>query len=231
MATPNIQESLRGKLIVSCQAPAGDPFEAPEHLCLFAQAAVRGGAGGIRADGAAAIRLMRAAVRVPIIGIKKVMMPDGRIMITPTREDAQALHEAGANIIAMDCTARGQAHGAIERLKQIRSEVRCPVWADIATTAEAIVAAQAGADAVLSTLRGYTPETAHIQSLDLSFIRELVSTVQVPVVAEGWVSTPAEAAQALSAGAFAVVVGAAITKPETITARFLQAMQSTPLTR
>ncbi|HUR59945.1 MAG TPA: putative N-acetylmannosamine-6-phosphate 2-epimerase [Opitutaceae bacterium] len=219
-----MQESLRGKLIVSCQAPDGDPFAAPAHLCLFARAAVQGGAAGIRADGAETIRLIRQAVTVPIVGIKKVRLGDGRIMITPTNEDARSLHDAGASIIALDCTARGRAHGALERLRWIRAELGCAAWADTATVEDARLAADAGADAVLSTLRGYTPETSHIQTLDLAFIEELVREVRVPVVAEGWISTPDEAGFALRAGAFAVVVGTAITRPELITARFARAV-------
>jgi N-acylglucosamine-6-phosphate 2-epimerase len=47
----------------------------------------------------------------------------------------------------------------------------------------------------------------------------------VPVVAEGRITTPGEARAALDAGAWAVVVGGAITRPQLITARFAAALR------
>jgi putative N-acetylmannosamine-6-phosphate epimerase len=215
---------LKGRLIVSCQAPAGDPFAAPELLALFAKAAVDGGAAGIRTDGPDCVRATKRVVNVPIVAIRKRMQPDGRIMITPSNEDAAELVAAGADIVAVDCTARGRERGALERVAWIQTHLGVPVWADVATVDEGVAAAGAGAAAVLSTLRGYTPDTAHVRTFDAGFIAELVRTLTVPVIAEGWVATPEEAAGALSAGAFAVVVGTAITRPQEITRRFAARM-------
>ena len=219
-------KALRGRLIVSCQAPSGDPFADPSLLALFARAAVRGGAAAIRAEGTEAVRAIKEATRVPVLGIRKVLMPDGRIMITPTNEDAKALVAAGADMIAIDCTSRGQKHGALDRLRWIRSTLGVPAWADIATIDEAIEAARAGADAVLSTLRGYTDDTADVSKFEPSFIAELVDKVKVPVIAEGRITTEEEASAALDAGAYAVVVGTAITRPEAITQRFSSTMHA-----
>jgi N-acylglucosamine-6-phosphate 2-epimerase len=47
----------------------------------------------------------------------------------------------------------------------------------------------------------------------------------IPVIAEGRITTPVQAAHALQLGAHAVVVGTAITRPQWITARFVEAVQ------
>ena len=93
--------------------------------------------------------------------------------------------EAGAELIALDCTARGQRYGALERISEIRRELAVPVLADIATAEEALAAAQAGATFVLSTMRGYTRETEDGKQFDPDFIEELVRVSPVPVIAEG----------------------------------------------
>ncbi len=221
---PAIARALRGKLIVSCQADAGDPFRDPETMSRFARAAVENGAAGIRANGAADIAAIRRVVAVPIIGIEKVAAGDGEILITPTFEAARVIVEAGATLVALDCTARGQRYGAFERLARIRRELGVPVLADIATVEEALAAAGAGADLVLSTLRGYTWETRQIIEFDAAFIRELAGRLDVPVIAEGRIDRPLQAREALAAGAFAVVVGTAITRPGVLTKRFAEAL-------
>lgn len=223
---PPVARPLAGKLIVSCQASDAEPFRDPDIMARFAIAAVEGGAAGIRANGPEDIQAIRAAVPVPIIGIQKVLHSDGRILITPTFEDARALVEAGASMIALDCTARGRKTGAIDRARRIRSELGVPVLADIATLEEAAAAAEAGVDFVLSTMRGYTPETTRVDRFEPSFIADLVRSLDVPVIAEGRILTPRDAVEALDAGAFAVVVGGAITRPVQITRQFASALET-----
>src|ERR1700722_1143685 len=126
---PEVMKPLRGRLIVSCQAPAGDPFAHPDMLSLFARAAVNGGAAAIRAEGPDAVRAIKAATGVPVIGLRKRMMQDGAIMITPSNDDARDLVAAGADIVAVDCTSRGRRHGALERIQWVRSQLHVPVWA------------------------------------------------------------------------------------------------------
>ncbi len=219
-------ENLKNRLIVSCQASEGDAFYGPEFMARFARAAVDGGAAGIRANSPEDIRAIRRVVDVPVIGIQKRWHADGRILITPEFEDARALVEAGAAAVALDCTARGQRYGALDRLRRIRSELGVPVLADIATLEEGVAAAEAGADYVLSTMRGYTAETESIRGFEPAFIAELVRRVRVPVIAEGRINAPEQAAAALRAGAFAVIVGTAITRPHEITRWFAGALVS-----
>jgi N-acetylmannosamine-6-phosphate 2-epimerase / N-acetylmannosamine kinase len=213
-------QALKGKLIVSCQADPGDAFYG--HMQLYAQAAARGGAAGIRANGPADVRAIHEAVPIPIIGIQKRVQTDGRVLITPSFEDAQALVQAGAAAVALDCTRRGQASGALDRVRRIKAELGVPVLSDIATVDEAQEAAEAGADCVLSTLRGYTDDTAQAGSFDPQFIEQLARAVHVPVIAEGRIDSPQLARRAIRAGAFAVVVGSVITRPHLVTRAFAQ---------
>lgn len=217
--------ALEGRLIVSCQAAAEDAFYGPENMARFARSAVRGGAGGIRASGAADVAAIRAAVHVPIIGIWKALWVDGQILITPEFEQARALVEAGAAVIALDCTARGRSSGALDRLRRIREELRVPVMADVATIEEAEIAVEHGASVVAPTMRGYTADTRHITRFDVGFLREMVCRMPVPVIAEGRIATPGDARAARQAGAWAVVVGTAITRPHEVTAGFAAAVR------
>lgn len=225
MSVPSPCERLAGKLIASCQAPAGDVFSHPELIARFAQAALAGGAAGIRANGPSNVSAIRQVTDAPIIGIQKVVMDDGNVLITPSLESARDLVRSGAEMIALDVTTRGQLYGALERIRQIKRALRVPVLADVSTAEEAITAAEAGADFVLSTLRGYTSETAHIGRFEPSFIEELARLCPVPVIAEGRIHTPDDARRAMAAGAFAVVVGTAITRPTEIARRFSEVIQ------
>jgi predicted NBD/HSP70 family sugar kinase/putative N-acetylmannosamine-6-phosphate epimerase len=215
--------TIQGGLIVSCQADPTDAFYGL--MDRFARAAFAGGAKGIRANGPDDIRAIRSAVELPIIGIQKSIHSDGKILITPSFESAQALALAGATAIALDCTRRGQESGAFDRLRRIKTELKLPVMADIATVEEAIAAFEAGADFVLSTMRGYTADTSHVTHFDPRFIEQLVRAVGVPVIAEGRVDTPDFARQAMEAGAFAVVVGSTITRPHLVTRLFADAVK------
>jgi N-acetylmannosamine-6-phosphate 2-epimerase/N-acetylmannosamine kinase len=231
MTANEVTEAIRGRLIVSCQAAPGEVFYDPKLMARFAAAAVVGGAAAIRANGPADIRAIRDVTRVPIIGIQKVRHHDGMVLITPSLESAKALVEAGADMVALDCAVRGQQSGALDRIREIRKSLKVPVLADIAEIAEAIAAVQAGADFVLSTLRGYTEETKYVQDFDPNFIRDLVSASSVPVIAEGRISTSEQARQAVAAGALAVVVGTAITRPTHITHNLAAAIESEYLRR
>ncbi len=225
MSMNSLSLKLKGKLLVSCQARPGDAFCDPSSMARFAQSVVAGGAAGIRANGVDNIRAIRPVVPVPIIGIDKRLQLDGQILITPSLEGARDVVAAGADFIALDCTARGRSYGALERLARIKAELHVPVMADIATIEEAVAAEAAGADFILSTMRGYTLETQNVELFELDFVTELARATRVPIIAEGKIETPEQAGEALQAGAFAVVVGKAITRPQTITERFVAVMQ------
>ena len=215
--------SLHGKLIVSCQAAPGDPLDHVETLRRLAVSVLRGGAGGLRANGVECIEAFRGETRLPIIGILK-RYANGEAAITPDFASAEAVSAAGADVIALDCTARRLTArepwpGLIGR---IHDELRKPVLADIATFEDALAAEEAGADAVATTLYGFTVETAQFRSVNWSLVERLVQKIKVPVIVEGHITQPDEVKRALDLGAYAVVVGSAITRPESITARFVK---------
>lgn len=218
-----------GGLIVSCQARPGSPLRGPDVMCAMAQAAVRGGARGIRANGADDVRAIRAVVAVPIIGINKTPNrgPD-QVFITPTVEAAAEVARAGADFIAIDGTGRPRPGGGSlgDLIRRIHEEWGLPVMADIDTARTGVQAREAGADLVATTLSGYTAETADARrdGPDVALVAELAAKLDCPVVAEGRYATPGQMKDALSAGAAAVVIGTAITNPEAITYSFARSL-------
>ncbi len=85
-------------------------------------------------------------------------------------------------------------------------------------------AQEAGVDMVSSTLSGYTEYSPHLEGPDLELVKRLSKNLTIPLVAEGRIHTPEQAAAVLRSGAFAVVVGGAITRPLEITKRFIDAI-------
>jgi N-acylglucosamine-6-phosphate 2-epimerase len=223
--TSPILTRLEGRLIVSCQAVAGSPLRDSRMIAALAQCAERGGAAGVRIDGPDDVAAVRRAVRIPIIGIYK-MRGDSPLYITPTFDAGRAVARAGADIVAVQATRERSLtpEPLAQLVARLHAECRVLVMADVSTLEEGVDAAAAGADLVATTMAGYTPQSRQIQGPDLDLVRELGGRVSIPVVAEGRIRTPAEAAQAIRAGAWAVVIGRAITMPEAITERFVKAV-------
>jgi N-acylglucosamine-6-phosphate 2-epimerase len=221
----SIFASLRGRLIVSCQAAQGDPLDHIDTLTRIAASAIRGGAGGLRAEGVERLIAFRAMTDLPIIGIIKTYDANGDVYITPDFKSAKAVSDAGASIIALDCTRRRlvEAEPWPALIERIHNELGCPVCADIATVEDAIAAESAGADAIATTLYGYTAETKGNRTVSWSLLEQLVARLKVPIILEGHVTQSDEVRRALDIGANSVVVGSAITRPETITARLVEA--------
>jgi putative N-acetylmannosamine-6-phosphate epimerase len=71
---------------------------------------------------------------------------------------------------------------------------------------------------VATTLSGYTGGDTP-DGPDLALVASLTQELDIPVLAEGRYTTQEEVWAALGAGAFAVVVGTAITDPEALTRR------------
>ncbi|MET8264802.1 N-acetylmannosamine-6-phosphate 2-epimerase [Micromonospora arida] len=217
-------EGIRHRLVVSCQAYPGEPMRSPDTMRRVALAAAQGGAAGIRAQGLADIAAIRQAVDLPLIGLWKD--GDDEVFITPTLEHALSVARAGAHVVALDGTARPRPDCRTLRdtITAVHELTGALVMADCSTLSEGIAAAAAGADLVGTTLSGYTAYTSKQPGPDLDLVARLATAVDVPVVAEGRIHTPVQAAQALRAGAWSVVVGTAITHPTTITGWFTSAM-------
>ncbi|MHC6228602.1 N-acetylmannosamine-6-phosphate 2-epimerase [Arthrobacter sp. MMS24-T111] len=223
--SPEALQSLRGRLIVSCQAYPGEPMRDPRTTAQVAASAVIGGAAAVRVQGLADIQHTRAAVEVPVIGLWK----DGHdgVFITPTLRHALAVANAGAHVVAVDGTRRNRPDGLTlaQTVAGIHQESHVLVMADCGSLQDASAAVEAGADLIGTTLAGYTGERPKTQGPDLELLADIAAAgFGVPLIAEGRVHSPAQARQALDAGAFAVVVGTAITHPATLTGWFVDAL-------
>jgi N-acylglucosamine-6-phosphate 2-epimerase len=219
---------LQSGLIVSCQATTDSPFRDSKMMAAMARAASIGGAVGIRANGPDDIKAIKAVTALPIIGIYKQIIQNFDVFITPTLESAREVILAGADLIAVDATDRLRP-GEItsnDFIRQCKSEFNITIMADISTFDEAMNAIHAGVDIIATTLVGYTPYSHPDSIPDFELIEKLVRFSPIPVVVEGHVSTPSEARLAFDLGAYAVVVGAAITQPQWITRQFVNAIQA-----
>ncbi|CAM5352797.1 N-acetylmannosamine-6-phosphate 2-epimerase [Streptomyces atroolivaceus] len=220
MTAQDLADTLRGRLIVSCQAPPGDPMRETATLVRLALAAVAGGGSAIRANEPEVVAAISEAVDLPVIGLWKD--GDTGVYITPTVRHALAIVEAGAAVVAADATDRPRPDGStFEELVTAVHAAGALVMADVSTLAEGVAAAAQGADFVSTTLSGYVPGTPQRTGPDLDLVTSLSGSVSVPVVAEGRINTPEEAAEALARGAHSVVVGTAITAPTALTSRFV----------
>jgi N-acylglucosamine-6-phosphate 2-epimerase len=219
-------DRMRGGLVVSVQAAADSPLAAPEHLAAIARAVEAGGAVGIRTEGVAAVRAIRAAVEVPVIGLVKRRVPGSDVYITPDLEDALAVAEAGADLVAVDATERPRTDGAAGAAFVAAGSAELPgqIVADVDSASAGRAAADAGAAAVATTLSGYTNSTsAQIHDPDIRLVAELARDLRVPILGEGRYGAAQDLRAAFEAGAFAVVVGTAITDPAELTRRLAAA--------
>ncbi|MFS0853537.1 N-acetylmannosamine-6-phosphate 2-epimerase [Microbacterium sp. 179-I 3D4 NHS] len=220
MRPDDVIDRLRGGLVVSCQAYPGEPMRDPRTMAQVAASALRGGAAGIRVQGIADIRAV-ADLPVPVIGLWKD--GEGDVFITPSLEHAIAVADAGADVVAIDGTRRPRADGLTlaETVRGLRERTDALIMADCGSVDDAIAAEQAGVDILGTTLSGYTGERTRTDGPDLELIRLIAERCALPIMAEGRIHTPAQAAAALSAGAASVCVGTAITHPASITSWFV----------
>ncbi len=211
---------MRRGLIVSCQALPHEPLHSPFIMGRMAKAAAEGGAVGIRANGIEDIREIKGMVDLPIIGIIKRDYDHIRSYITPTRRELELLIEEGVDVIALDATIDADME-LLESLKREYPDQK--FMADISTVEEGLRAEKLGFDYVGLTLVGYTEHSRGLNNFEV--LRELVARCRVPVVAEGNFDTPEKVRWALEMGAYTVVVGSAITRPQLITKKFVEAIE------
>lgn len=221
---------LKGKLIVSCQALPNEPLHCDYIMGRMALAAFQGGASGIRANTARDIKQIRAQVDLPIIGIVKRDYPDNEIYITPTMKEIDELMEVKPEIIALDASLSLRPDGKTldEFFTQIKEKYpNQALMADCSTLEEAIHADKLGFDFIGTTMVGYTKQSKgdKIEADDFKILRDIVANVKNKVIAEGNIDTPEKAKRVIELGAFSVVVGSIITRPQFITKKFAQALQ------
>lgn len=220
----SILNTLKGGLVVSCQPLTEGPMDHTAIIVAMAQAAVDGGANGLRIEGVENLRAVRTAVSVPLIGIVKRDLHDTPVRITPQIQDAAALIEAGADIVAYDATDRP----AIDHRKDIVKTIcnaGALAMADCAKIRDANAAIAMGASIIGTTLSGYTAETeTDATDPDLALVREFAK-LDGFVMAEGRYNAPDLARRAIEAGADCVTVGSAITRVEHISQWFADAVK------
>lgn len=173
-------DSIKGKVIVSCQAVPGEPLYVEEKsiMYLMARAAKQAGTPAIRTSSIRDVIAIKEETGLPVIGLIKIKYPDAILM------------------------------------------------ADISTYEEGVRAWKLGMDIVGTTMSGYTSHSPKLDGPDYELVTKLSQTVDIPVIGEGRVHSPEEAVKMLEAGAFAVVVGGAITRPLEIAARFIKAVEN-----
>ena len=221
---------MRGSIIVSCQATPGEPLYDPDRsvMPLMARAAKRAGAKMIRTSSVRDIKGIKEKTGLPVIGLIKREYPGYSGRITMTMREVDECMEALSDIVSIDCTdtPRGDGLTAPEFLRQVKAKYpNIIIMADCATLDEAKAAYAAGADLVGSTMNGYTAATAHCKGdPNYDLVREMAAALPCPVIAEGRVHTPEQARKMLEIGAWAVVVGGAITRPLEIAQRFFAAL-------
>jgi N-acylglucosamine-6-phosphate 2-epimerase len=228
MTNDYLIKTLKHGLIVSCQAPVDSPLHDPIIIAAMAQAAVNHGAVGVRIDTPLHISAVRERVNVPIIGLWKQVIPKYDVYITPQFHHAAAVAQAGADIIAIDATTRPRPDGetVADMITRIHQELGKPVIADVDTIEAAKAAVVAGADIVATTLYGYTPKTNNDSPPSWELLKQMVEELKVPVICEGGISSPQMARHALILGAYAVVVGTAITGIDLQVKNYQRAMQN-----
>ena len=211
MEKEKLFEQIKGGLIVSCQALETEPLYTKE-----------GGVMPLMAKAAA----MSGAV---VIGIIKKDYPGTPMYITVTMKEVDELVACGVDILAVQGTGALRPDGSTSAQFIRAIKAKYPdqlLMADCDNFENAMLCAEAGADFVGTTMRGYTPETQGINDIDFEFVHKLAAECPAKIIAEGHIHYPEQAVKALEAGAFALVVGGAITRPAEITARFTGAINA-----
>jgi IMP dehydrogenase len=126
-------------------------------------------------------------------------------------ERAQALVSAGVDVLVVD-TAHGHSRGVIDMVAKIKSLVSVDVIAGNIATAEAARAlADAGADAVKAGIGGgsicTTRVVAGVGVPQVTAVYDVATAVDVPVIADGGITSSGDIAKALAAGADTVMLG------------------------
>ncbi len=222
-------EQLRGKLIVSCQALPHEPLHSSFIMGRMALAAKEGGACGIRANTREDIREIQSQVDLPVIGIVKRDYADSGVYITPSMQEIEELMEVKPEIIALDATGALRPGGVT--LDDFYAEIRerYPdqlLMADCSTVEEALHADELGFDFIGTTMVGYTDQSRNdrIEEGDFEILRKILAQVKHLVIAEGNIDTPQKVKRVIELGAFSVVVGSSITRPQLITRTFAKAL-------
>lgn len=220
-------ETIHHQLIVSCQALEDEPLHGSEMMAKMAQAAKEGGAVAIRSNSAVDVAAIKKQTGLPVIALLKRNYPGSEVFITATLKEVKELLEVKPDVIALDATIRKRPKD--EKLKDlvqfIHDESDTLVMADIATIKDAEYAIECGVDMLSTTLSGYTADSPRLVGPDFELVKEVSTISPIPVIAEGRIHTPEQARKMIELGAWSIVVGGAITRPQLITKSFVDGIQ------
>lgn len=219
---------IQNKIVVSCQARKGMPGDVVNIQFVNVESAVLAGAEVVRIKGTELIKMVKESFSVVVIGMTKKYSagaPDSG-WVTPTFEDAKSIIDAGADILVIDGSYKlhddASLSTLINTIRKYNSEIALLV--DVGTLDEGVRVGAMGVDAVATTFaqadtrgNGTVSWMKHVNLLE-----ELSKKLSIPVICEGGISEPTQVKEAFSNGAFAVVVGKAITDPFFLTRKFIQ---------
>ena len=142
-------------------------------------------------------------------------------------KEVDELMEVKPEIIAMDATSSTRPEGKTldEFFHEVKKQYPNQLFmADCSTVEEAVHADALGFDFIGTTMVGYTKQSEgdKIEENDFEILRTIVSKVKHKVIAEGNINTPEKAKRVLELGAYSVVVGSIITRPQLITKSFVE---------
>ncbi len=222
-------EQLKGKVIVSSQAMPNEPFYNETCMKAMMQSVINGGAKILRVAGARDVKIAKS-LGVTVIGLTKPdELPENWksvVYITPTLKEVNELIDADADIIAFDGTSRKRDKCSLEDIIETIHRAKKIAMADISTLKEGINCANLGADIISTTLSGYTNESdTSDDKPDFDLLQKLVKATDTPVILEGRIWEPNDVRKAFELGAYAVVIGSAITRPQLIVRRFMETIK------
>ena len=196
MTKEEFLKTIKGKMIISCQAVKGEPLYVEEKsiMYLMARAAKQAGAECIRTSSVRDVIAIKKETGLPVIGLIKRQYEGFDSYITTTMREVDELVEAKSDVIS--------------------------------TFEEAKNAQDIGFDIVSTTMSGYSKHTADKDKTkpDYELLEKCIKELSIPTVCEGRIHTPEEAVEAFKRGAYAIVVGGAITRPLEIAQRFYAAL-------
>ena len=219
-----ILDSLKGNLIVSCQLHPEDPQWQDGCITAMAKAVIWGGAQGLRLEGVENIQAVRAITELPIIGLVKLHRQDTEVFMTPNLQCVKAVIEAGAEIVAVDGTDRViDGHRGCDIIPLIhKAYPQVLIFADCRDENDALLSLSLGADIVAPTFYRFSPNAKSTDLPDWEMFARMCRLCQDKgiVMMEGKIWTPEDCIVALHYGAYAVIVGTAITRAHITTRRW-----------
>ena len=130
----------------------------------------------------------------------------------------------------MDATGTARPGG--KRLdvffREMKEKYPSQLWmADCSTVEEALHADELGFNFIGTTLVGYTEQSENdrIEENDFEILWKILAGVKHKVIAEGNINTPEKARRVIELGAYSVVVGSIITRPQLITKTFTEELK------